>query len=156
MQLISLEPIGVVRSPRKEAKDDFWGNVISVIELDPGQFGPESLLGLSEFSHLEVVFHLHLVPESRVLRTAAHPRGNPAWPRVGIFAMRKKDRPNRIAVSVCELLEVDGLKLKVKALDAIDGTPVLDIKPFVREFQPEPNRVRQPNWMTELMADYFS
>jgi tRNA (Thr-GGU) A37 N-methylase len=59
-------------------------------------------------------------------------------------------------VSVCELLEVDGLKLRVKALDAIDGTPVLDIKPHVREFEPDPARIRQPQWMTELMRDYFS
>lgn len=59
-------------------------------------------------------------------------------------------------MSVCELLEVDGLKLRVKALDAIDGTPVLDIKPHVREFEPDPARIRQPQWMTELMRDYFS
>ena len=51
---------------------------------------------------------------------------------------------------------MNGLKLKVKALDAIDGTPVLDIKPHVREFEPDPVRVRQPQWMTELMRDYFA
>ncbi len=94
--------------------------------------------------------------DDRVLNAAGHPRGNPAWPRVGIFAQRKKDRPNKLAVSVCELVEVDGLGLKVKALDAIDGTPVLDIKPYVREFEPDPASVRQPRWMSELMRGYFS
>jgi tRNA-Thr(GGU) m(6)t(6)A37 methyltransferase TsaA len=156
MAAITLTPIGQVHSPRIEAKDDFWGSVTSVIELDSTRFNQDSLLGLTDFSHIVVLYHLHLIPDDKVVTTANHPRGNPDWPRVGIFAQRKKDRPNRIGVSICELLEVDGLKLKVKALDAIDGTPVLDIKPFVREFEPDPERVRQPQWITELMRDYFS
>jgi tRNA (adenine37-N6)-methyltransferase len=152
----TLSPVGRVYSPRTEAKDDFWGNLVSAIELDGAHFTPDSVLGLTEFSHILVVYCFHLVPGESVLTGANHPRGNPDWPRVGIFAQRKKDRPNRLGVSVCELLEVDGLTLKVKALDAIDGTPVLDIKPHVREFDPDPARVRQPKWMTELMRDYFS
>jgi tRNA (Thr-GGU) A37 N-methylase len=103
-----------------------------------------------------VVYYLHGVPDKSIVTTASHPRGNLEWPRVGIFAQRKKHRPSKLGVSVCELIEVDGLKLKVKALDAIDGTPVLDIKPYAREFEPDPSRVRQPKWMTELMRDYFS
>jgi tRNA-Thr(GGU) m(6)t(6)A37 methyltransferase TsaA len=153
---ITLHPIGRVLSPRTEVKDDFWGKVESIIELDATRFTPDSLLGLSDFSHILVVFHLHGVPDESVVTAANHPRGNQDWPRVGIFAQRKKHRPNKLGVSVCELLEVNGLKLKVKALDAIDGTPVLDIKPYVREFEPDPARVRQPQWMTELMRDYFS
>jgi tRNA-Thr(GGU) m(6)t(6)A37 methyltransferase TsaA len=156
MERIVLEPIGVVHSPRTEIKDDFWGNVVSTIELDGSRFAPEAFLGLKDFSHIEVLFHFHRIREDEVLAGAAHPRGNPNWPRAGIFAMRKKQRPNRIGLSVCELLEVNGLKLKVKALDAIDGTPVLDIKPYVRQFHPEQGRVRQPAWMTELVKDYFA
>jgi len=156
MDTITLTPIGLVHSPRIEKIDDFWGNVVSTIELDAARFTPESLLGLSEFSHIVVVFHLDQVEPDKVLMTAAHPRANPNWPRVGVFAMRKKDRPNRIGVSVCQLLEVNGPTLKVKALDAIDRTPVLDIKPYVREFVPEIETVRQPAWMSELMKDYFS
>ena len=156
MSAITLDPIGAVQSPRTEVIDDFWGQVVSVIELDASRFTPESVLGLADFSHIMVIFHLHAIPDKGVVTTANHPRGNPDWPRVGIFAQRKKDRPNKLGVSVCELIEVDGLKLKVKALDAIDGTPVLDIKPHVREFEPDPVRVRQPRWMTELMRDYFS
>jgi tRNA (adenine37-N6)-methyltransferase len=156
MAPISLAPIGHVHSPRTETKDDFWGDVISVIELDRARFTTDSVLGLTDFSHILVIYYFHQVPGASILSRANHPRGNPDWPRVGIFAQRKKDRPNQLGVSVCELLEVDGLKLKVKALDAIDGTPVLDIKPHVREFEPDPVRVRQPQWMTELMRDYFS
>src|ERR1700690_396478 len=156
MAPIILAPIGRVHSPRTEAKDDFWGNLISVIELDGAQFTEDSVLGLSDFSHILVVYRVHLVPDDGGLTGANRPRGNPDWPRVGIFAQRKKDRPNKLGVSVCQLLEVDGLRLKVKALDAIEGTPVLDIKPFVREFEPDPGRVRQPQWVTELMRDYYS
>ncbi len=156
MASITLNPIGHVHSPRSEAKDDFWGNLVSIIELDGSRFTPEAVAGISDFSHILVVYCFHLVPEENVVTGANHPRGNQDWPRVGIFAQRKKDRPNKLGVSVCELLEVNGLKLKVKALDAIDGTPVLDIKPHVREFEPDPARVRQPQWMTELMRDYFA
>jgi tRNA-Thr(GGU) m(6)t(6)A37 methyltransferase TsaA len=156
MVQIALDPIGRVHSPRTEAKDDFWGDVVSEIELDGTRFTPDSVLGLAEFSHIMVLYHFHLVPEASVVTGTNHPRGNPEWPHVGIFAQRKKDRPNRLGVSICELIEVDGLKLKVKALDAIDGTPVLDIKPVVREFEPDPAKIRQPRWVTELMRDYFS
>jgi tRNA-Thr(GGU) m(6)t(6)A37 methyltransferase TsaA len=156
MSSITLTAIGHVYSPRNEAKDDFWGSVISVIELDGSRFTPDSVLGLADFSHIVVLYEFHLVPEESVVTAAKHPRGNPEWPRVGIFAQRKKDRPNKLGISVCELLEVDGLRLRVKALDAIDGTPVLDIKPYVREFEPDPARVRQPQWMTELMRNYFA
>ena len=156
MAFITLDPIGRIHSPRIEAKDDFWGNVISIIELDSARFTPDSVLRLADFSHILVIYHLHGVPDSGVVTAACHPRGNPNWPHVGIFAQRKKERPNKLGVSICELLEADGLKLKVKALDAINGTPVLDIKPYVLEFEPDPARVRQPQWMTELMRDYFA
>jgi tRNA (Thr-GGU) A37 N-methylase len=76
------------------------------------------------------------------------------WPRVGIFAQRPKDRPNRIGVSVCRLLGVDGLELRVAGLDAVDGTPVLDVKPVMREFLPR-GEIHQPAWATELMKDYW-
>ena len=73
---------------------------------------------------------------------------------VGIFAQRGKDRPNRIGVTVCSLLGVDGLTLRVRGLDAIDGTPVLDIKPVMRGFLPR-GEVREPEWAGELMKGYW-
>jgi tRNA-Thr(GGU) m(6)t(6)A37 methyltransferase TsaA len=154
METVTLTPIGVVRSPRTEPTDDFWGSVISTIELEG--FSPETLLGLTDFSHIEVVYLFHKVKPDNIVLTAGHPRENPDWPRVGIFSQRKKNRPNRLGVSVCRLIKVDGVKITVQALDAIDGTPVLDIKPYVREFAPARETVRQAEWQTELMKDYFS
>ncbi|MEZ5144188.1 MAG: TrmO family methyltransferase [Acidimicrobiales bacterium] len=89
--------------------------------------------------------------ESRVLR---RPRGNEAWPEVGIFAQRAKDRPNRIGVTTCRVVAVDGAVLHVVGLDAVDGTPVLDIKPHMVEFGPR-GEVHQPSWATELMRGYW-
>ncbi len=109
-------------------------------------------LGLGEFSHIEVVFCFH--KETRARRGAAHPRGNPAWPKVGVLADHSPVRPNHLGVSRCALLHIDGLDLTVQGLDAIDGTPVLDIKPWATGFQPQ-GPVREPTWMRELMADYY-
>lgn len=74
---------------------------------------------------------------------------------MGVFAQRAKGRPNRIGVCVCELVRVDALTVTVRALDAIDGSPVLDIKPHMKEFAPRGN-VRQPRWSHDLMADYWA
>jgi tRNA (adenine37-N6)-methyltransferase len=82
------------------------------------------------------------------------PRGNPDWPMVGIFAQRGRNRPNRIGVSVCRIVKVDGTRLEVEGLDAIDGTPVLDIKPVLKGFLPR-GKVREPDWASSIMADYW-
>lgn len=147
-----MQPIGEVHGPRSEATDDDWGDVVATIALDPARFGPDALAGLDEFSHVEVVFVFHLV--DRVETGARRPRSNPAWPEVGIFAQRGKNRPNRIGVTVCDVVAVDGLTLTVRGLDAIDGTPVLDLKPYMAEFGPR-GPVRQPAWSRELMAGYW-
>ena len=149
---IELESIGTVRNSVTEPLDDIWGGLESVIELDC--FPAEALTGLSDYSHVEVVFHFHQLAESDAIRDARHPRSRTDWPKVGIFAQRAKRRPNRIGVTVCRLLAVEGTKLRVEGLDAIDGTPVLDIKPYVREFGPK-GEVRQPKWASELMAGYW-
>ena len=147
--------IGVVRSPVKAAVDDVWGGVTSVIELDETVLGPEATLGLDGFSHVEVVFHFHQLPESEVETGARHPRNRMDWPKVGILAQRAKKRPNRIGVTVCRLVAVEGLRLTVLELDAIEGTPVLDVKPYMAEFGPK-GEIRQPKWSRELMAGYFA
>jgi tRNA-Thr(GGU) m(6)t(6)A37 methyltransferase TsaA len=151
---IVLKPIGTIECDRKEAVDDFWGEIKSTICLDSKQFTPDCILGLDDFSHIEVVYQFHKVAPSDVVLTAGHPRERNDWPRVGIFAQRKKNRPNRMAVSVCRLLKVEGLKLPVEALDAIDGTPVIDIKPYMKEFAPM-GPTKQPEWSSELMRNYF-
>ena len=146
--------IGRVVSARAGRRDDDWGGVESLIRLDGDRFTPAALAGLDEFSHVEVIFLFDRFDEEQVTTGSRHPRGNEAWPRVGIFAQRASSRPNRLGVTTCELLAVDGLDVRVRGLDAIDGTPVLDIKPHVREFEPR-SAVRQPAWITELMAGYW-
>lgn len=151
---ITLRPIGHVRGGRAAALDDSWDSELASIELDAARFTADALLGLDSFSHIEVLFHFDRVPESEVVPGSRHPRGNPNWPRVGIFAQRGKDRPNRLGVTVCRLLAIEGTVLKVKGLDAIDGTPVLDIKPYMQGFAPR-EAVREPSWAAELMRDYW-
>jgi tRNA (Thr-GGU) A37 N-methylase len=101
-----------------------------------------------------VVFHFEQVSEDAIIAGARRPRGRADWPLVGIFAQRGKARPNRIGVTVCRLLSVQGIRVKVSGLDAIDGTPVLDIKPVMREFLPR-GEIKQPDWAGELMKDYW-
>jgi tRNA-Thr(GGU) m(6)t(6)A37 methyltransferase TsaA len=149
-----MTPIGHVTSPRSEATDDDWGDVVSTVTLTPG-FDADSLAGLVEFSHVEVLYLFDQVDESATHRGARHPRNNPDWPRVGIFAQRARNRPNRIGVTTCRVRDVTGITVTVEGLDAIDGTPVLDLKPYLVEFGPR-GEVRQPAWAGELMASYWS
>jgi tRNA-Thr(GGU) m(6)t(6)A37 methyltransferase TsaA len=136
------EPIAVVRTVRKELKDDFRGSVTSTIELLPG-VPEESLTGLDAFSHIEVIYLFHHYEPDAELLSQRHPRGNPEWPDTGIFAQRASRRPNRIGATIVPLKNVHGRTLTVTGLDAVDETPVLDIKPVFKEFLPrEP--VRQP------------
>lgn len=152
---IIVKPIGIVSSPREEAKDDNWGGVISIIQLDETQFTDEVTSGLEEFSHVEVVYHFHKVDHTKIETKARRPRNNPNWPKVGIFAQRAKGRPNLLGVSCCKLCKVDGLRITVEGLDAIDDTPVLDIKPYMNEFGPR-DEIAQPDWSVELMKDYYT
>jgi len=151
---ITMRPIGRVRAARSEAVDDAWDSVDSRIALDPEVLGPDAAAGLDAFSHIEVVFHFDRAPEADVNTGARHPRGRTDWPKVGILAQRGKDRPNRIGVTVCRLLSVDGLSIAVRGLDAIDGTPVLDIKPVMKGFLPRGD-IREPDWAAELMSGYW-
>lgn len=154
MPPIVLTPIGVVRSPRTAVVDDDWDAVKARIELDPARFTPDALAGLESFSHVEVVFHMDQVDPARVETAARHPRNNPNWPAVGIFAQRGKNRPNQLGLTVCRVDRVAGLTLELTGLDAVDGTPVLDLKPWVQEFAPR-GPTRQPAWMSELMRGYW-
>ncbi|WP_020136073.1 SAM-dependent methyltransferase [Streptomyces sp. 351MFTsu5.1] len=147
-------PVGHVVGGRDDVVDDDWGKETAVIRLDSDRFGPDALAGLDAFSHLEVVYHFDRVPVEKVETGARHPRGNTDWPLVGIFAQRGKNRPNRLGVSRCRLLRTDGLDLHVQGLDAVDGTPVLDIKPYMAEFGPQ-GPTDQPAWATEIMRDYY-
>jgi tRNA (Thr-GGU) A37 N-methylase len=150
---VELEPIGRVETARQEVKDDFWGGVEARIVLDQ-RFDPVALDGIEAFSHAEIVFLFDRVPAVKIELGARRPRNNPDWPAVGIFAQRGKNRPNRIGTTICRILGRDGRTLRVAELDAIDGTPVLDVKPVIREFLPR-GELRQPAWCSELMSRYW-
>jgi tRNA-Thr(GGU) m(6)t(6)A37 methyltransferase TsaA len=150
----SVVPIGLVRGGRAEPVDDAWDAVEAAIVLDPTQLGPDAALGLESFSHIVVVFVFDRLDPAKLERNARHPRGRTDWPRVGILAQRGSPRPNRIGVTTCRLLGVDGLTLRVQGLDAIDGTPVLDIKPHMTGFDPRGD-IREPGWAREIMEGYW-
>lgn len=151
---IEMTPIGRVEGGRDVPEDDDWGQSRARVVLDPARFDDEALLGLDSFSHAEIVYVFDRVGEHQIVTGARHPRGNTAWPRIGIFAQRGKNRPNRIGVTVCEIVAVNGRTLEVKGLDAIDGTPVLDIKPVMSGFLPR-DAIREPDWARAIMEAYW-
>ncbi|RJF86660.1 S-adenosylmethionine-dependent methyltransferase [Oleomonas cavernae] len=151
---IVMQPVGQVRGGRNVPEDDDWGRSRAAIALDPSRFGPEALAGLESFSHAEIVYLFDRVGDDEITLGARHPRGRTDWPKIGIFAQRGKNRPNRIGVSVCRIVAVDGLRLEVEGLDAIDGTPVLDIKPVMSGFAPR-GALHEPDWAREIMAEYW-
>jgi len=154
VSLPPIQPVGWVRGGRDQPIDDDWGGSRARIELDPARFGPPALAGLDAFSHVEVIFLFDRVPEGEIEYGARRPRGRPDWPLVGIFAQRGKNRPNRIGLCTCGIVALDGLALEVEGLDAIDGTPVLDLKPVMRGFLPR-GEIREPAWAAEIMKDYW-
>ncbi|MBL8993528.1 MAG: SAM-dependent methyltransferase [Spirochaetia bacterium] len=153
MMEIVLNPIGFARSSRTEAIDDNWDSIISYIEL-VDDFSGDSFLGLQDFSHVEVLYFFNKVSESKIIAGAEHPRENPEWPKVGIFAQRKKARPNRLGATISKIIRIEGRKLFLSSFDGIDGTPVVDIKPVMIEYLPR-EEIRQPNWSKELMKGYW-
>ena len=150
---IEIEPIGYVRAARKEAIDDYWGKTRSVIDL-AANFDSEALAGLEAFSHAEIIFFFDQVDPAKIVAGARHPRNNLDWPKIGIFAQRGKNRPNRLGSTICRVVGIDGSSLEVEEFDAIDGTPIIDIKPVMSEFLPRAE-VTQPTWSSELMEAYW-
>jgi tRNA (adenine37-N6)-methyltransferase len=149
---ISFTPIATVKNMRLVPTDDHWKNIVSEIVLAE-DIPTEALNNITDFSHLEIIYFFDQVnPQDIVF--SGRPRGNPNYPSVGIFGQRKKDRPNRIGLCTVEILEKKGRSLFVKYLDAINGTPVLDIKPVFREFQTK-DEINQPAWVADLMQNYW-
>jgi tRNA-Thr(GGU) m(6)t(6)A37 methyltransferase TsaA len=148
----AMEPIGVVRSPVAEGVDEGWGSVVSEIHLRVEY--ATGLRGLQEFSHIIVVFLMHQAtfrPGDDLVR---RPRGRADMPELGIFAQRAKHRPNPIGVTAVRLLSVRRNVLTVRGLDAIDGSPVLDVKPYFPAVD-SVDAATTPEWVGRLMDGYF-
>jgi len=143
-QQIVLNPIGYVKTDAvgNEVKDK---NIISQIVLHEDLV--EALDGVDGFSHVFVLFWLNQVTDQhRALKF--HPRGRKDMPLLGVFALRTNQRPNPIGLTLVELLKVEGHVLTVRGLDAYDGTPVLDIKPF--DSWDSAKDARVPDWWIKL------
>ena len=149
---ISIHPIALVANSRLEPTDDHWANTVSEITLLP-HIPTEAFDRLEDFSHLEIIYYFDQVEKNDIV-FSGHPRGNRAYPKVGIFGQRKKDRPNQLGLCTVELLEHHDRSIRVKFLDAINGTPVLDIKPVFKEFTAK-QEIRQPAWVSDLMKNYW-
>jgi tRNA-Thr(GGU) m(6)t(6)A37 methyltransferase TsaA len=125
---MQLQPIGVVRSPVSEKGLRDFSSVVSTIAVRE-EFA-EALDGIEGFSHIVVLYWFHLSEEPTSLKV--HPRGDPRNPLRGIFATCSPVRPNPLGMTTVRLLERQGNELRVQGLDAVDGTPVVDIKPYIR------------------------
>lgn len=149
---IILQPVGKVISPVTDPVDDNWGDVQSRIRIEPQFVG--ALAGLESFSNALILTYLHearFVPSKHLQR---RPRGIETMPMVGIFAQRAKNRPNPIGVTAVDIIDVGNDYLDVRGLDAIDQTPVIDIKPYYPHFDNK-SGASVPEWVNQLMENYF-
>lgn len=152
MQPIQITPIGSVRSQVSDSIDENWGKVISEIHLDKSLVA--GLQGLEDWSHIVVIFQMHETqfnPEEHLVR---RPRGEADMPEVGIFAQRARHHPNMIGITAVKVIDIEGHIIRVKGLDAIDGTPVLDIKPYAPIYDGVTDPL-VPGWFIRLMQGYF-
>ncbi len=150
---LTVSPIGVVSSARSDPQNTTgWGDVVARIDLiEP--LGRHSLDGLAGFSHLEVVFWFDRVTRRPSYAGTSRARGREDMPVIGVFAARGPNRPNPIGVSVCRIVATGDTWVTVRGLDAIDGTPVLDLKPVMVQLLPQD--VAEPEWSRRLMQDYY-
>lgn len=140
---ISIHPIGFVRTAATE--EELHRNrseIISEVVLRRGL--QRALDGIEEYSHIFMLFWMHLVSQTERRKLKTHPRHRLDVPEVGIFSVRERSRPNPIGLAVVELLERRENVLKVRGLDALDGTPVLDIKPY--DYIDIKKNIRVPSW----------
>lgn len=154
-ETFTVEPVAYVVGGRFEPTDDYWGGTQAIVRIDDSKFPADATQGLEDFSHLEVVFRFHLTDPADLHPGPRRARDNPDWPPVGIFGHRNMRRLNWLGVSRCRLTKVDGLDLHVEELDAVDGSPVLDIKPWFTEFGPRGD-MRQASWSHDMLTWYFA
>lgn len=148
-----VKAIAHVKNSRKEVIDDNWGSIRSEIEL-VADIPPEAFEGIDDFSHLEIIFYMDRVKDEKAIVQYRHPRNNKNLPKLGTYAQRNKNRPNKIGLTTVELVKREGKKIVVKNLDAVDGTPILDIKPVMQEFLAK-GLHKQPNWTKEILNKYW-
>lgn len=151
MQDIFITPIGYVKNSVQNKKDVSWGEDFSTIALNEEFFSGTK--GLEDFSHAIIIYYLDKAEYRKDKHLQRRPQNREDMPLVGIFSQRGKDRPNKIGMTSVQIISVDDTSLTVKGLDAIDGTPVLDIKPYYPVYDKKDTKV--PEWVDRLMEHYF-
>ena len=151
MDKIVMIPVGKVVNEVANRKDTSWGEDISSIILDEQYVS--GLKGLEDFSHAIILFYLDKAEYIKEKHLQRRPQNRDDMPLVGIFSQRGKDRPNKIGMTSVEIVSVTDDTLVVKGLDAVDGTPVLDIKPYYPAYDKKEATV--PEWVERLMEHYF-
>lgn len=144
MKPITLNPIGYVKNNVKETRLGNFANEVSEVIVD--EKFTEALDGIDGYSHLIIVYWMDKVKDYVVKH---QPQGNPDVPIVGIFACRCPRRPNPIAITTVKLMSRNKNKIKVKGLDVLDGTPVIDIKPYWPQYDKVENE-KYPDWVDKL------
>jgi len=152
MDDIPVRVIGRVDSPEVLQKDESWGAVEARVILKPEY--RDGLHGLEQFSHAIIVTYLHEAGYDPSRHLVRRPRGLKTMPEMGIFAQRAKDRPNPVGITVVSIVGVEPGALVVRGLDAIDGTPVIDVKPYYPVYD-RVDAPKVPAWVTKLMKGYF-
>lgn len=149
---MDVKAIGVIHSPVTKMAEEHWADVVSEIHLDD-LYAP-GLQGIDSWSHVMVVYYMHEAPFDMERDLVRRPRERDDMPEIGVFARRSPNRPNGIGVTAVEVVKVEGNVLTVRRLDAIDGTPVLDLKPYAPVYDSvyEP---LIPVWFIRLMQDYY-
>lgn len=148
---IVMQPIGYVKNEVTQRKDTSWGEDTSTVVLNDEY--KTGLTGLEDFSHAIIIFHLDKAKYEKEKHLQRRPQNRDDMPLVGIFSQRGKDRPNQIGMTSVEIISVTDSTLTVKGLDAIDGTPILDIKPYYPVYDKKDAKV--PEWVERLMEHYF-
>lgn len=144
MKKINLAPIGVVKNKVLKPRFGSFKNEVSEVVLLKKY--TDALNGIEDYSHVIIVFWMDKVKDKVITH---RPQGNPDVPVVGIFSCRCPQRPNPIAITTVKLLSRKDNILKVKGLDVLDGTPVIDVKPYWPVYD-EVGRARIPKWVSKL------
>ena len=144
--------IGYVKTDIEEKMVTNWGNIYSQLEITKEL--EKGLIGLKDFSHLTILYHLDKAEFSMDKHLCRKPQNREELPSVGIFAQRAKNRPNPIGITTVEFIDVKDNIIFVKGLDAINGTPILDIKPYYPQYDKVEN-AKIPDWVNVIMKKYF-
>jgi tRNA-Thr(GGU) m(6)t(6)A37 methyltransferase TsaA len=149
---MDIKYIGKVINSVNELVDDNWGNIESKIVLNSEY--SNGLKGISDFSHAIIIFYMDKANFNIENDLVRRPRGRKDLNEYGIFAQRAKHRPNPIGITTVEIVKSEENTLTVKGLDAVNDTPVIDIKPYFKVFD-NVEDYKQASWVDDIMQDYF-